>query len=69
MNIFLSISFNISFGCSKEPSHRDGSYEYPQHMFWLRSKKLEIYSFEKKITVSGKFYIKLRAYKKLFKLS
>ena len=26
-------------GCSKEPSHRDGSFEYPQHMFWLRNKK------------------------------
>ena len=25
-------------GCSKEPSHRDGSFEYPQHMFWLRNK-------------------------------
>ena len=33
--IFLPISLNISFGCSKEPSHRDGSFEYPQHMFWL----------------------------------
>ena len=25
------------FGCSKEPSrpsHRDGTFEYPQHMFW-----------------------------------
>ena len=20
-------------------SHRDGSFEYPQHMFWLRNKK------------------------------
>ena len=29
------------FGSSKEPSHRDGSFEYPQHMFWLRNKKLE----------------------------
>ena len=29
VNIFLSSSFNISFGCSKEPSHRDGSFEYP----------------------------------------
>ena len=28
----------MCFGCSKEPSHRDGSYEYPQHMFWLRNK-------------------------------
>ena len=31
--IFLSISLNICFRCSKEPSHRDGSFEYPQHMF------------------------------------
>ena len=21
------------------PCHRDGSFEYPQHMFWLRNKK------------------------------
>ena len=28
------------FGCSKEPSHRDGSFEYPQNMFWLRNKKI-----------------------------
>ena len=40
VNIFLSISLNIRFGCSKEPSHRDGSFEYPQHMFWLRNKKI-----------------------------
>ena len=26
--IFLSISLNICFGYSKEPSHRDGSFEY-----------------------------------------
>ena len=31
--------FNICFGCSKEPSHWDGSLEYPQHMFLLRNKK------------------------------
>ena len=37
--IFLSISLNMCFGCSKEPSYRDGSFEYPQHMFWLRNKK------------------------------
>ena len=36
--IFLSISLSMSFGCSKEPSHRDGSFEYPQHMIWLRNK-------------------------------
>ena len=32
VNIILPISFNICFGCSKEPSHRDGSFEYPQHV-------------------------------------
>ena len=37
--IFLPINLNMCFGCSKEPSHRDGSFEYPQHMFWLRNKK------------------------------
>ena len=26
----------VCFGCSKEPSYRDGSFEYPQNMFWLR---------------------------------
>ena len=29
----------MCFGCSKETSHRDGSFEYPQHMFWLRNKE------------------------------
>ena len=29
----------MCFGCSKEPSHRDGSFEYPQHIFELRNKK------------------------------
>ena len=29
----------MCFGCSKEPSHRDSSFEYSQHMFWLRNKK------------------------------
>ena len=36
MIIFLSI---MCFGCSKESFHRDGSFEYPQYMFWLRIKK------------------------------
>ena len=31
----------MCFGCSKEPSHRDDSLEYPRHMFWLRNKKNE----------------------------
>ena len=29
----------MCFGSSKEPSHGDSSFEYPQHMFWLRNKK------------------------------
>ena len=37
--IFLSFSLNMCFGCSKDPSHRDSSFEYPQHMIWLRNKK------------------------------
>ena len=28
------------FGCSKEPSHLDGSCKYQQHMFWLKMKKI-----------------------------
>ena len=40
VNIFLPISFNICFGCSKEPSHCDGSFDYPQNMLWLRNKKI-----------------------------
>ena len=37
--IFLPISLNIDCVCSKELSHWDGSFEYPQHMFWLRNMK------------------------------
>ena len=40
VNVFLPI-ISICFGCSKEPSHRDGSFEFPQHMFWLRNKKMK----------------------------
>ena len=29
----------MCFGCSKEPSHWDGSFEYPQHMFWMKNKE------------------------------
>ena len=32
----------MCFGGSKEPSHRDGSFEYPQYMFWFRNKKTNI---------------------------
>ena len=37
--IFLTNNFNRCVGSSKEPSHRDGSFECPQHMFQLRNKK------------------------------
>ena len=40
MHIFLTINLNMRFEFSKEPSQRDGSFEYPQHMFWLRNKKI-----------------------------
>ena len=40
VNIFILITFNIGFGCLKEPSHWDGSFEYTQHLFWLRNKKI-----------------------------
>ena len=40
----------MCFGYSKEPSHGDGSFEYPQHMFWLRNKK---YDFQLRILISG----------------
>ena len=39
VNIFLPISFNSRFW-----SHCDGSFEYPQHMFWMRNKYKTIYS-------------------------
>ena len=37
--IDLPINLNKCFGCLKESFHRDGSFEYPQHMFWLRNKE------------------------------
>ena len=30
----------MCFGCSKDPSNRDVSFEYPQHMFWLKMRKI-----------------------------
>ena len=34
VNIFLSISLNICFGCSKEQSHRRGPLKYSQHVLF-----------------------------------
>ena len=42
-NIFLAVNFNMCFGWSKEPSHWDGSFKYPQHMFWFRNKKINFW--------------------------
>ena len=39
--IFLPSSQNMGSGCPKDPSHLDGSFEYPQHVFWLRNKKID----------------------------
>ena len=35
--LFLKLEDYAAF---KEPFHRDGSFEYPQHTFWLRNKKV-----------------------------
>ena len=35
------VRFTICFGCSKEPYQREGSFEYPQQMIWLRNKKIK----------------------------
>ena len=34
----------MCIGCSKEPSHQDSSFQYPQHMCCLRIKKIEFSS-------------------------
>ena len=39
VNIFLPISFNSRFW-----SHCDGSFEYPQHMFWMRNNIKNIFT-------------------------
>ena len=49
---FLSTNFNMCFGCSKERSHWDGSFEYPQHMFCLRNEKI----FFNYAVLSGRLY-------------
>ena len=34
-NILLPINFSICFGCSKEPSHWEGSFEYGTHNIYF----------------------------------
>ena len=38
--IFLSISLNMCFKCSKEPSHRDGSFEHHNICFDWEIRKI-----------------------------
>ena len=38
-DLIMSQSLKTYFRCSKEPSHWEGSFQYPQHMFWLRNKE------------------------------
>ena len=38
--IVLSMGLKMCFGCSKQPSQWDSSFEYPQQMFWLRNKNI-----------------------------
>ena len=40
MIFFLFLNQIICCGCSKELSHRDGSFEYQKHMFKLMGKKI-----------------------------
>ena len=42
MTINWLLSLNICCGYSKEPSHWDGSFEYPQHKFWMRNDKINL---------------------------
>ena len=41
MYILLSIEFYICYGCPKEPSHLDGSFDSPQHLIGLKNDKNE----------------------------
>ena len=63
-NIFLSTSFHICFGCSKEPSHWDGSSKYPQLMFG--NKKINFSShtliYTTLTTLSAEYLVMRRVY-------
>ena len=61
MQFFFLSSLNMCFVCSKEPSHWDGSFEYPEPMFWLRNKEI-IFSYA---VLSGGLYV-FRASKSVF---
>ena len=43
-NVFYLSVLTFVFGTSKmvDPSHRDGSVEYPKYIFWLGNKKISL---------------------------
>ena len=45
VNIFLPMIFSICFECWKEPSHWDGIFEYPLHMFGWHTLNQRHYSY------------------------
>ena len=51
--IFLAVSLNMCYGSLKEPSHRDSSFEYQQHMFGLEIREF-IFNYT---LISGSLYI------------
>ena len=38
----LVISFKVCFGCSKELSHGDGSFEHPKNVFWSSNREINL---------------------------
>ena len=52
---FLFLNQNICCGYSKEPSHWDGSFEHPKHMFKLMGKEINAI-LEAQTILSGPMY-------------
>ena len=57
----------MCFVCSKELSHRDGTFEYPQDMFWLRNTKNN-FQLHTLIWAPGKLFLYWRLLSFFFKL-
>ena len=45
MVIGVGSDLKYMFWYSKEPSHQKGSFEYPQHVFWLTNRKKIVLSY------------------------
>ena len=59
----------MCFLCSKEPSHRDGSLEYPQHMFWSMNKKKINFQLRTLIWMSAYQYMFAESYQRMHTFS